>query len=492
MASLSVRASDRVPSGGGGGSGNSSGGGLRWDPSSGIKAYTTLMVTSLDEIDSARQTWRGDFELESRFVCSVQFFLDTAMYEAVVDDKGTPLTRNQVAAAFVARGDAANAAANAAATAARSAPGSPTPAGLPVRDSMPHMPCFRDWQRPDGPAWERVGSWQYRFALHVVDFLNSEKILGAEDMEVWGQVELLPVPVGLGPAPPPGERVCKVRIVQRIHTSFSQLFDFQSFPLDRQALTLVLQMRSPVWRFAGEDELQQCALFQTERDKEGCFSHFKRPSACISPILSAWEVFKTIEVAVGLSSGDDSRGKHVYSRAVFKITVARKWHHYAWQVVMPFMLLTLAVFAAVAPVSPEHVGERQLNTVALLFSSVGLRYILRDFLPDATSDTLLEYFVGFSLLFFLVSAVGVGLVYKFPTDSSAKKDSDEAFRQGDLIFWLVLAGLWLVGHLVFLWRARAAWAVQQKPVKPLGTLDKGEHKLVPIHNMGGVGKGSLL
>ena len=173
----------------------------------------------------------------------------------------------------------------------------------------------------------------------------------------------------------------------------------------------------------------------------------------------------------------------MYSRAVFKITVARKWHHYAWQVVMPYMLLTLAVFAAVAPVSPEHVGERQLNTVALLFSSVGLRYILRDFLPDATSDTLLEYFVSFSLLFFLVSAVGVGLVYKFPT-SSVKKDGDDAYHQGDLILWLVLAGLWLVGHVVFFWRAWAAWTVQQKPVKnPLSKPDKGEHKLVPIHNL---------
>ena len=164
-----------------------------------------------------RQTWRGDFELESRFVCSAQFFLDAAM------KRGALLT----AAEFVDAGDAANAAANAARSAPppptpdAAPPGSTTPAGPPV---IPCMPCFREWQRPDGPAWERVGSWQYRFALHVIDFLNSEKILGAEDMEVWGQVELLPG------ENPPGERTCKVRIVQRIHTTFSQLFDFQSFP----------------------------------------------------------------------------------------------------------------------------------------------------------------------------------------------------------------------------------------------------------------------
>ena len=79
--------------------------------------------------------------------------------------------------------------------------------------------------------------------------------------------------------------------------------------------------------------------------------------------------------------------------------------------------------------------------------------------------------------------MGVGLVYKFPT-SSVKKDGDDAYHQGDLILWLVLAGLWLVGHVVFFWRAWAAWTVQQKPVKkPLSKLDKGEHKLVPIHNL---------
>ena len=414
----------------------------KWDPLKAdecVKSFTTLMVTSLDEIDSAKQTWGGDLELESQFVCTVQFFRETTKCEGDAAD-------------LVAAGDAA---ARRFAAPLRGSSVPPTPAAAAV----PAAPGFGEWQRPEGAAWERARTWPYRFALETVDFVNSEKILGAHDMEVWGLVQLLPPPPPPAAAVAPAARICKVYIVQRVHTTFSQLFDFRSFPLDRQTLTLVLQMRSPMWQFASEAELGSCAWLA---GRQG-FSQFKRPSSCISPILSAWEVFNTIEMGTGLSSEDDSRGKSVYSRAVFKITVARKWHHYAWQVLMPYMLLTLAVFAAVAPVGPEHVGERQLNTVALLFSSVGLRYILRDFLPDATSDTLLEHFVTFSLLFFLLSAAGVGLVYKFPSHS-LELGGESEYHQGDFIFWLALFDLWLAGHLLFFWRAWTAWVVQQKPV----------------------------
>ena len=94
-------------------------------------------------------------------------------------------------------------------------------------------------------------------------------------------------------------------------------------------------------------------------------------------------MFNKIPCGVYLTDAKDSRSSLVYSKIIFEVHVARRPSHYVWSLIIPFMMLTLALFAAVAPVSWEHVGERQLNTVALLFSGVGLRFVMRESLPDA-------------------------------------------------------------------------------------------------------------
>jgi hypothetical protein len=100
-------------------------------------------------------------------------------------------------------------------------------------------------------ATENHVIWPSVFA-NKIEWVNCEKILRHEDSEVWGRVQPvqnLPLASTGRPAASGGAMVL-VEISQHLHTSFSQRFDFSSFPFDRQRLSLWLQMADAGWQFS--------------------------------------------------------------------------------------------------------------------------------------------------------------------------------------------------------------------------------------------------
>lgn len=86
-----------------------------------------------------------------------------------------------------------------------------------------------------------------------------------------------------------------------------------------------------------------------------------------------------------------------------------------------------------------------------------MRFVLQNYLPDAASDTLLESFVLFSIIFFLTAGVGVSIVAAVPSEAAAAANT---------WCWVILAAIWVGGHLFFVWRARHAMQALLQPPKP--------------------------
>lgn len=88
---------------------------------------------------------------------------------------------------------------------------------------------------------------------------------------------------------------------------------------------------------------------------------------------------------------------------------------------------------------------------------MGLRFVLQNYLPDAASDTLLESYVLFSIIFFLATGVGIAVVAAVPGASIAA---------ANMWCWLLLGAIWVGGHLYFFWKARRAMESAIQPKRP--------------------------
>jgi len=304
--------------------------------------------------------------------------------------------------------------------------------------------------------------------------------------EVWA---VAPVRVHPPGQPEPGEGIAPgdwyvVSVCQRVRTKFTQCFDLAVFPFDRQRLRIELLLKHERYAFASLPEIVACEAFrhavpekgplmdeestqkrrlqkaaQIDYDEAlvalGTVSYFQ-PASYQSPTNTAWGIYKRIGMEVGASWPDESRSCKEYSRCRFLIYTDRKWKHLFNSVVIPYMVCTMSTFT-ISAIDATSVGERLQVVSALLLTGVGLRFVLQNYLPDSASDTLLESYVLFSILFFLFCAVGVAIAAKVGAH----------VLLADEVVWATLAAVWVCAHLHFCRRYRAAVAALAEPPKPV-------------------------
>jgi hypothetical protein len=343
------------------------------------------MIHSIDEIDTKGQEWRADVELEMKFLLKV-------------DDKNVQeLRRGGFQPEVSSSQDDFQ---------YRHSPkkGGGGGGGSPV---------------PDDDALDvalRSRFWANKYAA-IVAFKNSHDApLKVAAREVWapGPIKIVPAPTRTGnyPRSPHGEggvpadvqvgEEYLVTVCQRVKTRFVQPFKLSSFPFDQQQLRIELLLKDEKFAFASLDEILKLRAFyppeqphngtkkseaQLEYDEMvgalGSVSYFL-PAAYQSPVNTAWDIYKRIGMETGSSWRDESRTLKTYSRCRFIIYASRKYIHLLWQLVFPYMICTISAFL-MASIPPYHIGERLQVLMSLLLASVGLRFVLQNYLPDASS-----------------------------------------------------------------------------------------------------------
>ena len=367
--------------------------------------FTRLMVHSVDEVNTIKQEWKADVELEMKFILRItkqnreellgggfwpelraapEGYRDMSQREAANDAYflGAPLKR-------VGEEPATAAASSPAGASAKASPVSPSPGEVAAaRASDAYKPSAKPF-------------WGLKYAT-TIDFKNSvDAPLKASQRDVWVTA---PVRVGCtGGGPPPfgvseGDHFL-VSVCQRVRTRFTQCFDLSNFPIDRQQLRIELLLKDERFAFASLPEILFCEAFRpiaphpggevreeaalersvlvdAEADYNkgvtalGTVSYFQ-PAAYQSPTNTAWQIFKRIGMETGSSWPDESRTGKEYSRARFLIFVNRRWRHLIWQVVVPYTVCTMITFTTAA-IARDQVGERLQVISALLLTGVRL------------------------------------------------------------------------------------------------------------------------
>ena len=398
--------------------------------------FCRLMVHSVDEIDTRRQLWKGDVELESKFILKWSEAWAQKLRGFSVGNSAAP---------------------------------------------------YVEGRRKDANAEQ---FWGAHFAL-LLDFKNAaDTHLKVQHRDVWCSVTRVGGAGGFFETPSDSDLhegdLFVVSVCQRVRARFCQRFELADFPFDQQRLRIELLMKDSNFVFASSTDIANTLCFDdvsspslsNKLKKLGTQSHFQ-PAARQSPTTTAWDVFARVPLEVGRSHKNESRSETVYSRARFFVVVNRKATHYLMQLVVPYVVCTLAVFN-VAAIDPLSIGERLHVVTELLLTGVGIRFCacvasrpfffklaarlltpppsfpedMSNYLPDAASHTLLESYVQACLVFFLVAASGMAIVAKEVLGQCRIEGASDC--SPDAVFWGALAAAWVSAHALFTWRACAA------------------------------------
>ena len=416
--------------------------------------YTRLAVTSIESIDTKEQWWSGDVQLEICFLVPLELFLVEACWDELAAATPCVVPRAEDVVKLLQHPDANAGTLHTKREELGRAKGVPLDA---FRAANARLPSFSNnaWDTFRGDNTE---FWAYRIA-EKLDIINCKKLLLPQDRHVRGKARLLPGEAGAG------WKVC-ASIVQRIQTTFAQRFFLEDFPFDRQKLLIDVRLQvSKKYMIFAPGNLSD-RFYGTVNsvggadEEEWPSANLVRQTVKLSPVFSCWNLFPRVVSIVKETERDSSWEPTPYSLQRFEIHVSRDPTHYIWHMILPFEMLVFSVFAAVAPIKAENTGERMQVICALFLASIGLRYILRDYLPDTSSHTLLETFSTGCLLFFFATGISVGLVSKYPAgDNPLLRDlpsSDNPRNPSNALMWALLSAVCVLGHLYFFFRVSKA------------------------------------
>lgn len=197
--------------------------------------------------------------------------------------------------------------------------------------------------------------------------------LDAEVEEEWYRVQ-----PDTGPGVPDGQVIIKQR--KRIRSTFSEEFELEHFPVDKQDLKIKVRASRDV-------RMIHLAKGTSSRQR----SHVLVDRFVNS---SEWLLDDQLRLLVGETRASESLAKppKVYSELHLQMRVVRKPGNYLIDVVLPLGLINLFSLSSLA-VPRDSLGDRIAITLTMILTSITFKSIANATLPTLSYQTAMDWWV---------------------------------------------------------------------------------------------------
>eukprot|EP00966_Prymnesium_polylepis_P105473 2442612-Prymnesium_polylepis.1 len=217
--------------------------------------------------------------------------------------------------------------------------------------------------------------------LDHVDFgtMRQQRLGSAGIVEQWYKVYS---------AKEAGELKPLISLRMRVVGSFAKKFDLSHFPIDRQELSIRLRSHHPA------HTLHLCQ----PRDQVKYMSICRRDNFVHD---DEWHMASELVAYESRSHPTDTLNvpAKVYAEYQFRVKVARKWHVYVWDILMPLWLLSVFSTSSLI-VQRSSLGERIAIPLAMILASLTFRNSFIERIPVVSYMTTLDKIILLNFLLF--------------------------------------------------------------------------------------------